>query len=162
VKECELIVPDGEPVKRKQGETDKRFDLTVPSQTATLKRVRRFVAAAAHRFGFSNDDASKIALAVDEACTNIIKHAYNFAEDKDIHLSIFMRNGKLEILITDHGKPFNPDAVKLPDMKEYLSHYRHGGLGMYLMKSLMDKVEYRIRPGIKNQVILVKYLRQVS
>jgi serine/threonine-protein kinase RsbW len=145
-------------VKSKQKETNNEFDLTVASQTGKLKRVRRFVAAAARRFGFSSEDAGKIALAVDEACTNIIKHAYNFQDDKDIHLSILMRDGKFEVLITDHGRPFNPDAVKLPDMKEYLSHYRHGGLGMYLMKSLMDRVEYRIRPGLKNQVSLVKYL----
>ncbi|MEK6572675.1 MAG: ATP-binding protein, partial [Bacteroidota bacterium] len=46
--------------------------------------------------------------------------------------------------------------------KDYLAHYRHGGLGMYLMKSLMDKVEYRIRPGLKNQVSLVKYLSQAQ
>jgi serine/threonine-protein kinase RsbW len=148
-------------VKSKQRKTDNEFDLTVASQTAKLKRVRQFVAAAARRFGFSVEDASKIALAVDEACTNIIKHAYNFAEDKDIHLSILMRDGKFEVLITDHGKPFNPDAVKLPVMEEYLSHYRHGGLGMYLMKSLMDRVEYRIRPGSKNQVSLVKFLPQM-
>jgi serine/threonine-protein kinase RsbW len=146
-------------VRRKHKPTNNEFDLTVPSQTAKLKRVRRFVAAAAKRFGFSIDDASKIALAVDEACTNIIKHAYNFAEDKIIHLSILMRDGKFEVLITDHGKPFDPNSVRLPVMKEYLSHYRHGGLGMYLMKSLMDRVEYRIRPGLKNQVSLVKFLR---
>ena len=157
-----MAIRDKEPVKRKQRETNDRFDLTVPSQTATLKRVRKFVAAAARRFGFSTEDASKIALAVDEACTNIIKHAYNFADDKIIHLSIVMRDGKFEVLITDHGKPFDPDTVKLPVMKEYLSHYRHGGLGMYLMKSLMDRVEYRIRPGLKNQVSLVKFLRQAQ
>jgi serine/threonine-protein kinase RsbW len=155
-----LALRGKEPVKRKARETNDRCDLTVPSQTATLKQVRRFVATAARRFGFSTDDASKIALAVDEACTNIIKHAYDFADDKIIHLSILMRDGKFEVLITDHGKPFNPDAIKLPVMKEYLSHYRHGGLGMYLMKSLMDRVEYRIRPGLKNQVSLVKFLRQ--
>jgi serine/threonine-protein kinase RsbW len=148
-------------MKRKHKPTNNEFDLTVPSQTAKLKRVRRFVAAAAQRFGFSMDDASKIALAVDEACTNIIKHAYNFAEDKAIHLTILTRDGRFEVLITDHGKPFDPDAVKLPNMKEYLSHYRHGGLGMYLMKSLMDRVEYRIHPGLKNQVVLVKYLPQM-
>jgi serine/threonine-protein kinase RsbW len=155
-----LAIRGGKSVKSKRRETNDESDLTVASQTAKLKHVRRFVAAAARRFGFSSEEASKIALAVDEACTNIIKHAYNFEEDKDIHLSILMRDGKFEVLITDHGKPFNPDAVKLPVMKEYLSHYRHGGLGMYLMKSLMDRVEYRIRPGFKNQVSLVKYLRQ--
>jgi anti-sigma regulatory factor (Ser/Thr protein kinase) len=43
-------------------------------------------------------------------------------------------------------------------MKEYLSHYRHGGLGVYLMKSLMDKVEYKINSGRRNEVRMIKYL----
>ena len=151
---------DGEAVKQKRKSTDHQFELTVPSQTAKLKHVRRFVASKARRFGFSVDEAGKIALAVDEACTNIIKHAYNYAVDKNIHLGISMRDGTFEVLITDRGKSFKPESVKLPDMKEYFSHYRHGGLGMYLMKSLMDKVEYHMRPGVQNQVRLVKYLRR--
>ena len=157
-----MAIRDGDAVKKRQRTTDHQFVLTVPSQTAKLKRVRRFVASAARRFGFSVDEAGKIALGVDEACTNIIKHAYNSASDKEIKLSIVMDDGKFEVLITDRGKPFDPDAVKLPEMKDYLAHYRHGGLGMYLMKSLMDKVEYRIRPGLKNQVSLVKYLSQAQ
>ena len=145
-------------MKQTSKTTDHQFDLKISSQTENLKRVRRFVASAARRFGFTVDEASKIALAVDEACTNIIKHAYNFAQDKDIQLNILFHDGKFEVLITDHGRAFDPDRVPVPNMRDYLTHYRHGGLGMYLMKSLMDKVEYRIRPGLKNQVSLVKYL----
>ena len=48
--------------------------------------------------------------------------------------------------------------VQPPDMKEYLSHFRRGGLGVYLMKSLMDKVEYSIVPGNANEVRLMKNL----
>jgi serine/threonine-protein kinase RsbW len=145
-------------VKRKLKRSDHQLSLTVRSQTAKLKEVRHFVTSAARKFGFSVDEASKIALAVDEACTNIIKHAYNYAQDQDIKLSILMRDGKFEVVITDHGNPFDPDRVPIPNMREYLTHYRQGGLGMYLMRSLMDKVEYTIHPGQRNQVILVKYL----
>jgi len=143
--------------RMRKGE-DHQLKLTIPSQTEKLKLVRRFVTGAARKFGFSVDDAAKIALAVDEACTNIIKHAYKFAPDQDINLRISLKDGEFEVLITDYGQPFHPDRVKIPDMKEYLAHYGRGGLGMYLMKALMDKVEYRIRPGLKNQVRLVKYL----
>lgn len=134
--------------------------LTVESRTERLIAVREFVSAAAKDFGFSDEEVSKITLAVDEACTNIIKHAYKYDPAKTIVVTIRGVNGSFEIAITDTGKDFNPMAVPSPDMKEYLSHYRRGGLGMYLMKSLMDKVEYRIQPGQRNEVLLTKYLNR--
>ncbi len=133
--------------------------MKIQSRTDQLSGVREFISAQAREFGFDDASAEKIALAVDEACTNIIKHSYTFASDKEIELRVSGADGEFEILITDHGKAFDPDAVQMPDMKEYLSHYKRGGLGMYLMRSLMDKVEYRIFPGKKNEVRLVKNLR---
>jgi serine/threonine-protein kinase RsbW len=133
------------------------LNLRIPSQTEKLNLAREFVADAAKVFGFKEDDVNSIALAVDEACTNIIKHAYNYATDKEIEIVVSMHSPEFEILIEDKGKHFNPQSVVMPEMKEYLSHYKKGGLGMYLMKKLMDKVEYSIQPR-KNVVRLIKYL----
>jgi serine/threonine-protein kinase RsbW len=135
-----------------------RKTLNIESRTDRLIAVREFVSVAARRFGFTEEDVSKIALAVDEACTNIIKHAYKFDPSKKITVIVAGRNGAFEILIQDSGKEFDPTMIQTPDMKEYLAHYRHGGLGVYLMKSLMDKVEYNITPGQKNEVKLTKFL----
>jgi serine/threonine-protein kinase RsbW len=132
--------------------------MRIKSQTDRLIDVRGFVSDAARRFGFDDEEVSKIALAVDEACTNVIKHAYKFDPNRTLTIKINLHKQEFEVLIMDHGFPFNPDAIRLPDMKEYLSHYQHGGLGVYLMKSLMDKVEYDIEPGKLNKVRLVKYL----
>jgi len=134
-----------------------KLSLRIPSQTKKLLVVRKFISDAAKSCGFKDDEVNKIALAVDEACTNIIKHAYNYAEDGEIDVAVYMRNSEFEVLIQDTGKNFNPRSVSVPDMKEYLTHYQRGGLGMYLMKKLMDKVEYRIQPH-RNIVRLVKYL----
>ncbi len=138
----------------------KPLQLTVQSRTEKLMTIREFVSKAARKFGFDEDETNKIALAVDEACTNIIKHAYNYAPDKPIDVKITMRDGKFEVTIEDEGKSFNPHVISIPNMKEYLSHYTKGGLGMFLMKSLMDKVEYLITPGAKNRVRLVKFLQK--
>lgn len=132
--------------------------LNIESRTERLIAVREFVSAAARDFGFGDEDVSKIALAVDEACTNIIKHAYKFDPGKSITIIVRGRNGTFEVVIQDHGKEFDPAKVPTPDMKEYLSHFRRGGLGVYLMKSLMDRVEYAIVPGKKNEVRLTKNL----
>lgn len=132
--------------------------ITIESRTERLIAVREFVSEAARRFGFADEEISKIALAVDEACTNIIKHAYRFDPTQNITVTVKGRNGTFEIAIRDHGKQFDPSRIQRPDMREYLTHYRRGGLGVYLMKSLMDKVEYDIKPGRENQVRLIKYL----
>jgi serine/threonine-protein kinase RsbW len=132
-------------------------NLRIPSQTDKLVLAREFVADAAKVFGFAEDDVNSIALAVDEACTNIIKHAYRYATDKEIDIVISMKKPEFEIVIRDGGNHFDAKRVPVPDMKEYISHYKRGGLGMYLMKKLMDKVEYSNQPR-KNVVRLTKYL----
>ena len=130
----------------------------IESRTEKLIAVREFVSEAARSFGFNDEEVSKIALAVDEACTNIIKHAYQYDPTKDITITVSRKGRAFEITILDSGRQFNPGTLTPPDMKEYLTHYRKGGLGVYLMKSLMDKVEYTMNPGKTNEVRLTKYL----
>jgi serine/threonine-protein kinase RsbW len=116
----------------------------IPSSTDHLSDVREFVSTQARNHGFNDDDVNKIALAVDEACTNIIKHGYNFSPLHFIEVQIARNGGLFEIVITDQGKQFDPNGFQSPDMKEYLTHYRRGGLGIYLMKRIMDKVEFKV------------------
>jgi|ERR1041384_1133761 serine/threonine-protein kinase RsbW len=132
--------------------------LHIQSQTGKLNLVRHFVFEAALKFGFDEESASKIMLAVDEACTNVIKHAYEFAPTRDIELEVVTHDRQFEVVILHTGKPFDPDSVTTPDMKKYLSQFRRGGLGMHLMRSLMDNVEYKAGPDGRNEVHLVKYL----
>lgn len=131
--------------------------LTIQSRTEHLREARDFVAGQARDFGFDEEMVGMITLAVDEACTNIIKHAYQHASDKRIVISIAQKNGAFEIAIADEGKSFDPTGVQSPNMKEYLSHFRRGGLGMHLMRSLMDNVEYKSN-GKNNVVRMIKYL----
>lgn len=130
----------------------------IESRTERLIAVRDFVSEAAREFGFTDDDVNKIALAVDEACTNVIKHAYRFAPDRDIAVTVRPHNAAFEVAIRDTGTGFDPTDVHAPDMQDYFAHFRKGGLGVYLMKRLMDKVEYDIDPGKQNEVRLIKYL----
>lgn len=131
---------------------------TIESRTDNLLEVRDFVLNAARQFGFEEEEASKIVLAVDEACTNVIKHAYQYAPDREIEIVIRPDKDRLQITVIDDGRAFNPSTTKLPDLKQHLSHYRRGGLGIYLMRTLMDKVEYKYVPGKRNEVRLTKYL----
>jgi serine/threonine-protein kinase RsbW len=132
------------------------------SRTDYLIEVREFVGEAARAFGFSEEDTANIVLAVDEACTNIIKHAYQYATDKEIEVSIFPQDRSFEIRIYDSGKSFDPSTIRQPDLKEHIGHRKRGGLGVYMMKKLMDKVEYNFHKGKRNEVRLIKYLSDAS
>ncbi len=136
----------------------KKYHVTIDSKTDRLSYVREFISNAARTFGFDEESVSKIALAVDEACTNIIKHSYEFASNRQIDINIVTNKTSFEIIITHDGKLFDPNRVQEPDMKDYINHPRRGGLGIHLMRLLMDGVEYRILPNKKSEVRLVKYL----
>ncbi len=136
----------------------KKYQLRIPSQTDNLEIIRSFVSRVAEKVGFDDDDVNKIELAIDEACTNVIKHAYRKDPLKPIDIVIQIDYQKLTCIVTDRGKGFDPKIIKMPDMKEYLAELRVGGLGIYLMRTLMDEVDYDIRPGVRNRVKMVKYL----
>ncbi len=134
-----------------------RSALSIPSQTERLNDVREFISGQARVHGFSEDDINKITIAVDEACTNIIKHGYNYSPDKKIDVEI-VRNGQdFEIIISDKGKQFDPSTIQTPDMKDYFEHYRRGGLGVYLMKRIMDRVEFNLQSD-RNVLRMIKTL----
>ena len=138
--------------------TQKEYQLKIPSQSDNLAIIRDVVAKVASRVGFDTDEASKIELAVDEACTNVIKHAYANNSNQMIEVSIKVDQKKLIIIVADKGKGFNPDKIELPDLNESIKEGRKGGLGLCLIKTLMDKVEFEIKPGLKNQVKMIKYI----
>jgi serine/threonine-protein kinase RsbW len=135
-----------------------RFKLKVPSVTDNLYLIRDFIRSVAEKAGFNTEKQEQIALAVDEACTNVIKHAYKFNANRLIDISIQVDRQKIKITITDKGRGFDFSKLQDPDLKTYIRESRHGGLGIYLIKTLMDDVRYEFNPGIKNQVQLTKYL----
>lgn len=134
--------------------------IVVKSSTDNLAQIRDFTKSAAQKCCFEEDSVGKIILAVDEACTNVIKHAYKYSPDGEIIISIKFENGKFSISITDEGTHFDPTQIPEPDLREYYKQKRIGGLGMFLMKRLMDEVKYGTVAGNKNQVVLIKYLPQ--
>jgi serine/threonine-protein kinase RsbW len=137
--------------------TAKNYRLKIPSQTDNLELIRVFVSRVAKKVGFNDEDVGKIELSVDEAVTNAIEHAYQNDENKMIDIAIKIDYQKFTVVITDRGKGFHLSDVDVPDMRSYLAELRVGGLGIYLMKTLMDKVDYHSNPAGKNEVRMVKY-----
>lgn len=138
-------------------EQQTEYALHIPSETQNLELIREFVSGVASKVGFDSEEINKIELAVDEACTNVIEHAYK-GKKGDIDIAIKVDYQKFTVIVTDRGDAFRFRDVEMPDMNEYLAELRVGGLGIYLMKTLMDEVEYHSEPGVKNEVRMVKYL----
>lgn len=135
--------------------------LKVKSKTENLSSIRDFVSSAASEVNISKDVIENIILAVDEACTNIIKHAYKYSPDGEIIIKIKPSKNKFEIKILDYGLTFEPDKIPEPDLQKYYRERRVGGLGIYLMRTLMDEVKFSTVPGKYNEVSLVKNIKLV-
>lgn len=137
-----------------------KYRLKIPSITANLKMIREFVLKIASKAGFDEETQEQIALAVDEACTNVIKHAHHHDARRLMDIQIQTDTNKMRITITDKGHGFDITKLKDPDLEKYIKESKHGGLGIYLIKTLMDEVNYEFNPGVKNQVQLTKYLHK--
>jgi serine/threonine-protein kinase RsbW len=117
-------------------------NLCITGNFEELIKVRNFIQDNAKAFGFDEDIAYNISLAVDEACTNLILYAYNLDKSRKICIKLESDNDQYMISILDDGLPFNPLEMPSPEMNEYLKRFKRGGLGIHIMRSVMDKIEY--------------------
>ncbi len=132
---------------------DGLLELRVTSSPRLLHIVRSVVGQVAALRGFSEEETQFIILAVDEACTNVIRHAYRERQDGEIVISCRQRPDGIEFLLTDYGR--HADASCWP--KRSLDEVRPGGLGIPLIQAVMDRVEYRRGDGC-NELLLAKTL----
>lgn len=124
-----------------------------------LDEIREFVGEIAREGGFSDKDVYNIQLATDEAASNVIEHAYENRPDGILELSCDVKGNAITITLTDHGESFDPSDVPAPDLKADLSDRKIGGLGLFLMRKLMDEVYYEPKPNKSNVLTMVKRKR---
>lgn len=124
-----------------------KFTVTFPANTIYIKTETELTMNIAKLAGFDEKTSRDLALAVDEAVTNTIKHAYAYDNTKEVELRYLIFEKYLEITVFHTGQPLAGDKITLPDMKEYLKEYRQGGLGIMLMVKIMDHVEYGYENG---------------
>ena len=123
-----------------------------------LDEIRDFVGDIARAGGFGDKDIYNIQLAADEAASNIIEHAYEGVSNGLLELSCEVKNGSIIIIMVDHGESFDPSAIPMPDLKADLSERKIGGLGIFLMRKLMDEVHYESKSTV-NILTMIKRKR---
>jgi serine/threonine-protein kinase RsbW len=134
--------------------------VTVPGRYEKIVEVCDFVAAGAEEAGFDPDDIFRIQLACDEACTNVIEHAYGGEDQGTIQVSWHNDGQAFVITIRDQGRPFDPDEVpspSIPSDPDAIDDLRIGGLGIFFMRKLMDEV-YFSSNSRQNNLVMIKYL----
>jgi anti-sigma regulatory factor (Ser/Thr protein kinase) len=126
--------------------------LIVPSHPKYLYVIRSAIYPIAGAAGFRKKDIRKIVLAIDEACSNIIKHAYEGDHSKTISVIVSIEAAKLVIELKDTGK--KPDVSKIAPRD--LADIRPGGLGTHFMAEVFDSVVYDTGRGSGTVLILEK------
>ncbi len=141
---------------------ERKFMLQVPSSTENLALIREFVSSTAQQAGLDAKEAAGLELAVDEACANVIEHAYGHDVSKEVVVRVTLDGETLSIDIEDTGRGFDPGSVDQEELEQLINKRKTGGLGMRLMTKLMDEVRYEIEPGKKNALHMTKRLRKQS
>ena len=137
-----------------------RFSLTVDSRLERLGEISDFIEGAASRCGMDEHQVYDVQMAVDEACSNVIEHAYGGKRTGKINLVCEKRGNDFVVTIHDSGKPFNPDQVEQPKTNAPLSERNIGGLGLFFIHKLMDRVKFDFSSGRGNTLTLVKKIKK--
>jgi serine/threonine-protein kinase RsbW len=127
-----------------------------PGRYQSLASISEFVLQAARQAGLDGKATYAVQMAVDEACTNIIEHAYGGEGNGTITCSVGFDPDSLTIQLEDNGKPFNPKKVRSPNTHLPLSRRKEGGLGLFFIRQYMDEVRFEFSAGAGNRLTMIK------
>ncbi|MFJ7934980.1 anti-sigma B factor RsbW [Sporosarcina sp. NPDC096371] len=136
------------------------IEIRVPAKAQYVGVARLTISGLASRLGFTYDEIEDLKIASSEAITNAVQHAYEEDEEGEVVVGCALFEDRLEIMVADHGKSFNFEETKMslgPYSEQGGDQFlREGGLGLYLMETLMDDVKVHHKEGVT--VFMTKYL----
>ena len=131
------------------------MELRISSDPRWLRLVRTVIQEVSRQAGFAEGERQQIALAVDEALANVIKHAYKGQPDGAVSVACDIADGSLAVVLRHRGERFDPAGAGGELEPDEL---RSGGRGLFLMRAIMDEVEFD-HDGADSVVRLRKYVR---
>ena len=143
------------------------LEIHCPVESRVLTYLRSIASQVARTVGFKEEQIDQIEMAVDEACANVVKHAYgdemSRADRKRqecvLKMRIVIGPDRLKFCIIDHGVGVNNKPSGASSVDEYIERGASGGLGVYIIRNFMDEVEYLSPPGAGTTLTMTKYLR---
>ncbi|RYG71861.1 anti-sigma B factor RsbW [Lentibacillus lipolyticus] len=140
------------------------IEMKVPAKAEYVGIVRLSISGIASRIGFTYEDIEDLKVAVSEAITNAVDHAYHEDDDGEVSVGYGVYEDRLEIMVADHGGSFDLNEVKGGigpyQGSESVEDLREGGFGLFLIEALMDRVEINNNDGVV--VLMTKYLHETE
>lgn len=139
------------------------IEMKVPAKPEYVGVVRLSASGIANRLGYSYDDIEDIKIAIAEACTNVVNHAYEEGQkENNMHLSFSVHEDRLELVVADQGGSVDVQELKEgrgPVNKEQsVEELKEGGLGLFLIETLMDRVDIHGENGVV--ITMTKFLHR--
>lgn len=128
--------------------------ITIPSHPRYFSMIRAVTTKAGEVYGMTHETIEKVKLAIDEACSNVVKYAYRGETDKKIVVKFRATRKKFEVIIEDTGIKTCPECIEGRDLNDI----RPGGLGVHLIKRAFDVFEFDESKKNGNRLRLVKYI----
>lgn len=135
-----------------------KYELKLYCETSRLSDLRNFLNKILQDTSLSEIEQHQVTLAVDEVCANLIIHSHGCNSNESIQISVEKEKGLLKIEITDSGDGFNITEYVEPEIAQVKKAKRKGGLGIILVKKIMDKIEFETS-GLQNTCRLFKNLK---
>lgn len=132
--------------------------LNLSCQTSALSELRAFLQQKLSKASLSENEKHQVTLAVEEVCANLIIHSHGCNPQDHIQLEVKDSPEKLIFEISDQGEAFNILEYEAPDLKKVIEEKRKGGLGIILVKKIMDEIEFESKNG-RNTCRLIKWFR---
>ena len=135
------------------------IEMKIPAKAEFVGVIRLTLSGIASRMGFSYDEIEDLKIATSEACTNAVQHAYQRNEQGEVVIGFGLYKNRLEVMVADNGQSFNFQSARQGigpyDQNDSVEFLREGGLGLYLIETLMDEVRIHHKEGVT--VFMTKY-----
>ena len=136
-------------------------EIIAPCDTRNLAGIRAMVKGAAARCFAEPSIIGKITLAVDEAVANVMEHAYEGIDPGDVRVAVRRDEDRVVVVVADQGHQFDPASIAAPDMREHIKLGKRNGLGIFLIRQIMDEINYTyVHKTGRNELRMVKYITE--
>ncbi|GLB60995.1 anti-sigma B factor RsbW [Cytobacillus sp. NCCP-133] len=135
-------------------------EVKIPAKPEFVGVIRLTLSGIASRMRFAYEEIEDLKIAISEACTNAVQHAYKQNEQGEVVIGFGLYSDRLEVMVADNGKSFDFQSARQGigpyDQTDSVEFLREGGLGLYLIETLMDEVRIHHKEGVT--VFMTKYL----